>query len=487
MVTTVTGPESVVDFIARQAEQSERKPQTPQIDFGEIVHAHLHDRLKKYGQEHVLQFWGELTIDEQEALAADILAVDLEQVAKLHQEFQQPHATQSLHVECIESPPSVRPGDPTNRISPEVAQQVGEAALKSGLIGVVIVAGGQGSRLGFEHPKGMYPIGPVSGSSLFQILIEKIRATADRCGASIPLYLMTSPATHASTIEFLEANHRFGLADDDLRIFCQGTMPAVDRETGSLVLQEKSKLFFSPNGHGGMVEALEQSGSIDDMRQRGIEHLFYCQIDNALVEMIRPEFIGYHILANSELTTQVVRKSSPTEKVGNVISVDGRVRMIEYSDLTDELAEATNEDGSLRIWAGNIAVHAFSVSFLERMIGQTDSLPFHFAEKKVPYVSESGAMVKPSEANAVKFERFIFDLMPQAMRSLVVEVDRESTFAPLKNAEGSESPEWVRDQISRLHTEWLQQSGYEVAEGSRIEISPLLANSPEELARNQAD
>jgi len=453
---------------------------TGRIDFGEIVYAHLSDRLKGFGQEHLLQFWHELSVNEQESLAAEILSVDFEQIRQLHQEFLSPEAVEAIDISQVEEPLSVKPGEST-RFSQQAARAVGEAALQTGLVGVVIVAGGQGSRLGFEHPKGMYPIGPVSNATLFQILIEKIRATSDQNGVRIPLYLMTSPATHEETVEFLASNDRFGLSEEDLHVFCQGTMPAVDMHSGRLVLKEKNGLFFSPNGHGEMLEALDTYGCLADMQQRGVEHLFYCQIDNALVELIRPEFIGYHILSNSELTTQVIRKQSPGEKVGNVVSVDGKVQMIEYSDLPEELATARNEEGSLKVWAGNIAVHAFSVSFLERVASQADALPFHFAQKKVPYFDESGSTVNPTEPNAVKFERFIFDLMPLAQRALVVEAERESVYAPLKNAEGTESAQWVREQISRLNGEWLAQAGVNVEPGTPVEISPLYANSPEEL------
>ena len=479
MVTAVATSESAVSFLdPNTVERGGR------IDFGEIVHAHLSQKLRAHGQEHLLQFWQELSIEEQESLAAEILSIDFEQIQQLHNGFLNPTKTEDVDVSRVEEPQSVKPGEST-RISQEAARAVGEAALKTGLVGVVIVAGGQGSRLGFEHPKGMYPIGPASDATLFQILIEKIRATSQRYETRIPLYLMTSPATHGETVEFLNANDNFGLAGEDLHIFCQGTMPAVNMQTGQLVLKEKNALFFSPNGHGGMLEALDTSGCLADMQTRGVEHLFYCQIDNSLIECIRPEFVGYHILSNSELTTQVIRKQSPSEKVGNVVSVDGKVQMIEYSDLPEELASARNDDGSLKVWAGNIAVHAFSVSFLERVAGQADALPFHLAQKKVPYFDAAGETVKPTEPNAVKFERFIFDLMPLAQRALVVEADRESVYAPLKNAEGTESAEWVREKISSLHTQWLAEAGIEVEPGSTVEISPLYANSAEELAERR--
>ena len=368
------------------------------------------------------------------------------------------------------------------------AQCIGEEALRCGLFGVVVVAGGQGSRLGFAHPKGMYPIGPVTGAPLFRILIEKIRAVAERYQTRIPLYLMTSPATHEETVRFLEENERFGLDAEDLFVFCQGTMPAVDEETGRLFLADRDRLFLSPDGHGGMLAGLENSGALRDIRSRGIEHLFYCQVDNALVDMLNPEFLGYHILGNSDVTTQVVAKRDPTEKVGVVVSVDGRLQMIEYSDLPQELAERRTSDGSLELWAGNIAVHGFSVAFLEDVLNGDGALPFHVARKKIAHIDDEGRLVKPEEPNGVKFEQFIFDLLPAARRSIVVEADESEVFAPLKNAEGKDSPDDVRQRMTKVFRHWLSEAGIEVSEDTSIEISPLFADSRTALcARDLSD
>ena len=209
----------------------------------------------------------------------------------------------------------------------------GAEALAAGKVAALLVAGGQGTRLGFDHPKGLYRIGPVSQASLFQILMEKMLAAGRRYGVSIPLYLMTSPATHAETLEYLAANGRFGLPEQDLHVFCQGTMPAVDAESGRLLLESPGSLALSPDGHGGMLAALARSGGLDDLAARGIEQLFYFQVDNPLAPVCDAAFLGYHLLAGSELSTLVVAKEFPTERVGNVASVDGRLRIIEYSDL----------------------------------------------------------------------------------------------------------------------------------------------------------
>jgi UDP-N-acetylglucosamine/UDP-N-acetylgalactosamine diphosphorylase len=381
------------------------------------------------------------------------------------------------------SPPSYRLGDPSNSIAPEVARKRGAETLQAGHVAAMLVAGGQGTRLGFEHPKGMFPIGPVSGKTLFQIHFEKVLATSLRYGVRIPLYVMTSPETHEETVAFFAEHGRFGFPADDLHIFCQGTMPAVDARTGKVLLADRHRVALSPDGHGGMLAAFHRSEAMADSLRRGIRHLFYFQVDNPIVQVCDPEFLGYHLLCDSEFTTQVVRKREPLEKVGNVVEVDGRLQVIEYSDLPDDVAGRRAADGSLEIWAGSIAVHAMAISFLERM-GQTAAgLPFHRANKKVAYLEERGNMVHPDQPNAIKFERFVFDLMPLAERAIIVEVDPARHFAPLKNASGQphDTPESVKAQMATLHREWLRSAGFQVADNVPVEISPQFALDGEEL------
>jgi UDP-N-acetylglucosamine/UDP-N-acetylgalactosamine diphosphorylase len=297
---------------------------------------------------------------------------------------------------------------------------------------------------------------------------------------------MTSPTTHDETVEFFNANDRFGLPAEDLQVFCQGTMPAVDAATGKVLLDAPDRLALSPNGHGGMLAALASSGAMADAQRRGIRQLFYFQVDNPLVEIVGAEYLGYHILADAEMTTQVIAKRDPLEKVGNVVSADGRSLVIEYSDLPDDVARLTNADGSLKIWAGSIAVQVFDRGFLRRMAGQLDSqldeFPFHIANKKVAYIDPSGKRIEPAKPNAIKFERFIFDLMPAARNAVVVEVDPAKAFAPLKNASGAatDTPESVKAQLTALHRQWLCSAGAEVGDAA-VEISPWFALDAEEL------
>ncbi|HEX3726539.1 MAG TPA: UTP--glucose-1-phosphate uridylyltransferase, partial [Pirellulales bacterium] len=396
---------------------------------------HLRSLLMPFGQEHVLAFWDELDAARQDALAAQITSLRLQEIDGLFRSVTVGENWTELARRAL-PPPAVRLHGRQHSISPQQALDRGQQALAQGHVGAILVAGGQGTRLGFDFPKGMFPIGPVSGASLFQMLIEKIVARSQVSGMRIPLYLMTSPATHDPTLEYLRANENFGLPQDDLKVFCQGTMPAVDAASGRLLLASKHELALSPDGHGGMLAALCSSGCLADMRARDLRQLFYCQVDNPLVEMCGPDFLGYHLLSHAEISTQVVAKRTSRDKVGNVVSIDGKLQIIEYSDLNplaDEIVERQSADGTPVFWAGNTAIHVFELTMLERLAHSATALPFHVARKAVSHVEPSGEVIEPATPNAIKFERFIFDLLPAARQAIVVEVDEERAFAPVKN------------------------------------------------------
>jgi len=450
------------------------------------------NRLKTYNQEHLLTFWSDLNESERQTLSAQIESLDFAQIAELYERRNEPVESLTL---ATNDPPAYKfstvtdstPCKAPKPITPREAAEAGTEALRRGKVACALVAGGQGTRLGFPHPKGMYPIGPVSNATLFQIHFEKVLAISRRYGNRVPYCVMTSPATHAETVHFLKEQHYFGLSADDVFVFCQGTMPAVSMNDGKVLLDSKGSIALSPDGHGGMLAAMAKGtpSVLEQLRQRGIDYLCYNQVDNPLVRIGSPEFLGYHLCSGSELTSQVIRKQSANDKVGNIVEVDGRLFVIEYSDLPESVGKQANPDGSLKIWAGSIAVHVFNVELLERISRRAKSLPFHYARKKVPYVDvKSGERIEPSTENAIKFEKFIFDLLPSAKNAVVVEVDPPNHYAPLKNALGSPafSPEMVRRDISAMHTSWLRQAGAIVPGGTPIEISPLYADSPEAAA-----
>ncbi|HEY1064787.1 MAG TPA: UDPGP type 1 family protein [Pirellulales bacterium] len=444
--------------------------------------AQLESVLKQYGQEHVMRHWSQLDENGRKALIQQVAAIDFpELLASCSGSGHGAGPDWKALAARAELPPAVRTGQPHGEFTPEQARQAGEAALKAGRVAVLLVAGGQATRLGFSSPKGLYPVGPISEASLFQIFCEQILALQRRYGSAIPLYLMTSTATDRETQEFFAKNDNFGLPADQVFFFKQGLLPAIDAKTGKLLLAAPGQLALSPDGHGGILEALQQTGMYDKMVAQGIDYLFYLQVDNPLVKVCDPEFIGYHILTRSQITAKVVAKNAPMEKVGNVVTVDGRMQIIEYSDLSADLAERTAPDGSPIFWAGNIAVHVFDRDFIAAMTAGGRHMPLHVAHKKVAYLGDDDQPVEPTQPNAYKMERFIFDVFPEAERVLVVETSRDDEFAPLKNATGDSSPETVKQQIVSLARKMLTEAGAIVATEAPVEISPLFALDVEEL------
>ncbi|MEX1225084.1 MAG: UTP--glucose-1-phosphate uridylyltransferase, partial [Pirellulales bacterium] len=336
----------------------------------------LAEKLHAAGQQQLLRFWDELSPESRSQLAAQVEALDLNLVSQLYRQ-QTDDGDLARLAAIAEPPPAIRLDHDDPEFTVDEARAAGEALLAAGKVGAVLVAGGQGSRLGSDQPKGMFPIGPVSAKSLFQVLLEKILATRQTYGRPVPLYLMTSPLTHDETAAYLSEQEYFGLPKEEVQLFCQGQMPAVDAATGEILLAEKDALALSPDGHGGMLAAMDAAGCLEDCRRRGVEQLFYFQVDNPLCTVCDPALLGFHQLHQSEYSLQVVAKNDPLERVGNLVSCDGTLRIIEYSDLPEEAARRCNEDGSLKLWGGSIAVHVFDVDFLQRAAQRTSAPPDH--------------------------------------------------------------------------------------------------------------
>jgi UDP-N-acetylglucosamine/UDP-N-acetylgalactosamine diphosphorylase len=411
--------------------------------------------------KRLLRFADGLSPPERAALERQIDEIDFDLLARLYLQAGEP----ALKID----PDKIAPTDVVELPQTEVdrerwksADRVGREALAAGRCGVLLVAGGQGSRLGFEAPKGMFPIGAVRGTTLFEVFASKIKERSRQAGKAIPWYIMTSPTNRAETEEFFKGHDYFGLPSGDVRFFVQGTMPAVSKETGEALLARPGEVFTSPNGHGGTLLALKKEGVLDDMARRGVDLVYYFQVDNPLVKVLEPAFLGLHVETGAEFSAKVVRKIDPKEKVGLVVDYDGVPTVIEYSDLPDELAVQRAAGGGLKYWPGSIAIHVFSRGFLERV---ADTLPYHVARKAVPYVDERGELVTPKAPNAIKFEMFIFDSMPMATQVAIVETDREDEFAPVKNASGADSPDSVRAALGRQAGRWLTAAGIAFPKG----------------------
>jgi UDP-N-acetylglucosamine/UDP-N-acetylgalactosamine diphosphorylase len=435
--------------------------------------------LEKHGQSHLIGHWNSLNPVERELLVKDIQSIDFDELRRLF--LGNDKGTDWKQLASHSKPPdAVRLEEVA---AYRHAKTIGEDALRAGKVAMILVAGGQGTRLGFDLPKGMFRIGPVSNRTLFAMHVDSLRGAMKKYEVEIPLLIMTSPATDQQTKEFFTAHNNLGLRNDQITIFQQGTMPAIDASNGAVLLESTHRIAMSPDGHGGIVKALSQHGLLHTCSERGIEHFFYAQVDNPLVTACDPTLIGHHLHRGSQMTTQVVQKRFAKEKVGNVVSIDGKTQIIEYSDLPDEVAELQNPDGSLKLWAGNIAVHVLDRQFLENCCLDDNALPFHRASKAVSFVDTSGSTIKPASPNAIKFERFVFDLLPRAARALVVEGDAAEVFAPVKNAEGAatDTPSFSRLAISNRFKRWLAAAGVESDDACFVEINPLWALDAEDV------
>jgi len=448
------------------------------------------ERALAAGQEQVLRFWEELDADGRGRLAADLAAVDFDRLGQLVEDLVVggPRPVEVDPDEVRPAPVVRLPQDDSERAEADRFRAIGEVALRARQVAVLTVAGGQGTRLGFDGPKGCYVMGPITKRTLFRHHAEKVLALSRRYEAAIPWLVMTNPADFSAISDYLAGERFFGLPAESVFVFSQGMMPVVDRD-GRLLLAAPDRLAMSPNGHGGTISALGDAGLLEKLAELGVEALFYYQVDNPLVEVAAPEFVGRHLEAGSEMSLKVVAKRDAAEKVGVVVERGGRLEVIEYSDLPEELAAATDERGELLHWAGSIAIHIFATDFLKRLAAKGAGLPCHRADKKVPHVNADGNTVEPEEKNGVKFESFIFDALPMAGRSLVAECARESEFAPIKNATGVDSAESCRLMLIEEWARWIEAAGGEVPrkpDGSVdgwIEIGPVFALDAAALAK----
>lgn len=473
----------------------------PAADRPSPTHDAVLARLLAVGQEHVLAFYPELSAAHRNALLHQAASLDLESLPSLVQKYVLCKPVFELPQEIQPAP--YHPGHGTGKggaARPEGdARRLGEELLNRGCVAAFVVAGGQGSRLGYEGPKGCYPAGAVTRKPLFHMFADQLLAAEARYGHAIPWYVMTSPLNHAATLRFFEQEMYFGLSRSNVMFFTQGTLPSLDIRTGKMLMTSKHEIATNPDGHGGSLRALWQSGAIDDMKRRGIEHISYFQVDNPIVRVIDPLFIGLHAQtegawegrarSSGEMSSKMIPKVSWDEKVGVFCAVDGRVQVMEYSDLPHDLQKQTLADGRLRFIAGSIAVHAISVSFAENLQSRSDlALPYHRADKKVLHVDpDSGERVDPTKPNAVKLERFVFDALPMCEASIVYETDRIQEFAPIKNASGVDSVESSRQIQTKRAALWLAAHGVTIPRDAAgepdctLEISAMTAMEPEDL------
>ena len=452
------------------------------------ISSQLVEKIKYANQEHLLRYWDELTETEQQEFAGQLEAVNFSILPELINKYVLSRPQTAIPEDLGPAPyyPLIpRCADEKKRY--EQAEQKGVELLKAGRVCCLTVAGGQGTRLGFDGPKGSYPIGPVTGRPLFAYFAQNILRAGKKYGKPLTWYIMTSKLNNQDTVAFFKKNNFFGLQEEQVFFFVQGTMPAIGYD-GKLLMADKHSLSLSPDGHGGTLLALRKSGALDRMKTEGTDIISYFQVDNPLVHVVDPLFIGMHIQENSQMSAVMLSKTGPFEKLGNFCVSDNRLQIIEYSDLPEELAQKRNADGTLAFVAGSPAIHLIQRDFVEQLTASGNlSLPWHRADKKIPFIDDNGTAVAPAEPNGVKLESFIFDALPLAARTMIMEFDRSEIFAPTKNPTGVDSAESCRQMLIDRDIKRLESAGVAVPRKENgepeviVEISPALALDAEDV------
>ncbi len=441
---------------------------------------------EEFGQGHVFAFWGQLSTEERAGLLAQLDQVDFPLMDRLARQWvlDQPPAEKFKDVIPVPALPVATKSDPAAR----EAWEAGEEQLRQGRVGIFLVAGGQGTRLGFPGPKGCYPIAPITERTIFQYHAEKISNLERRYSCVIPWYIMVSDTNEAATREYFEANHYFGLSSQAVTFLRQRMVPCMD-EKGRFMLEAPGRLAMNPNGHGGCIPAMVENGILDDARKRGVEMLSYFQVDNWAVKVADPYFIGYHALRGAAMSSKVHRKNSPREAVGVHCLCDGVYQVIEYTelDIYPQLLD-TDANGQVVYYAGNPAIHILSTDFVQSTYDRFDEFPWHLAHKKIAFLDGAGNLVKPDKPNGYKFETFVFDALRFVNHPPVaLEIERIGEYTPTKQFDGDNSVVAARQSMSNLWGGWLEKAGCAVPRNATgdvavpIEISPAFALDEDEF------
>lgn len=454
----------------------------------------LYERFKSFNQEHVFQFFDKLNDSERTQLIADAEHLDLAAVSanytKVLKDEQAMSQTVSQPIELspFEAVTDSSQVDPAQR---KLWFENGLRAIADSSVCAVLMAGGQGTRLGSSAPKGCYDIGLPSHKSLFELQANRISRlitlaaqhtnkdlSSTNQSINLPWFIMTSIATHKATVEYFKSKSFFGLDEKHVHFFMQHELPALSNE-GKILLESPSKIALSPNGNGGIFHALETSGSLKIMRDSGIQHVHVYGVDNALVKVADPTLIGFALHNQAQCVNKVVLKRDPHEKVGVMAMKEGVPHVVEYSEIPSHLATAVNAAGQLIYSAGNIVQHYFHINFLAKVFDEP--LPFHVARKAVPFVDVNGEVIKPVQPNAIKLEMFIFDIFARDPSMSCLAVQRAEEFTAVKNKEGVDSPASARADVCQLHRSWAEAAGATFSGPGDVEISPLVSYAGEGL------
>lgn len=403
-----------------------------------MIPENVKEKLEKYGQEHVLKYYDKLDEEAKKALVSQIEETDMSILAAALNPEKGAEKGKISPLPCMELD-EIEAGR-------EVFERTGTEAIKAGKVAAVLLAGGMGTRLGSDDPKGMYNVGLTKKLYIFECLINNLLDVVKQAGTYIHLFVMTSEKNNDATIGFLKEKSFFGYPEEYVHFFKQEMAPATDYN-GKIYLEEKGRMATSPNGNGGWFISLMRAGLLEKAKEWGIEWFNIFAVDNVLQRIADPVFVGATIEKKCVVGAKVVRKNAPDEKVGVMCLEDGRPSIVEYYELTDELMNAKDEKGNPAYNFGVILNYLFYVDELERIV--REELPLHVVKKKIPFLNENGELVKPEEPNGYKFENLVLDMIHQMSSCLPFEVVREKEFAPIKNKTGVDSVESARELLKK--------------------------------------
>lgn len=450
-----------------------------------INHIALREIYTKADQGHLFSFWDQLNDEQKTNLLIKLNSIDVNHANKIFLEANsnKDHHHHSLQLEPLPKDiiESTICYDEKPNSNIELYRYIGMNALSHNKVAVILLAGGQGTRLGSSEPKGCFDINLPSKKSLFQLQAERIVKLQQLSSGIIPWYIMTSAATRKATKTFFEHHDFFGLNRENITFFDQGSIPAFS-DKGKILLESKDNPVLSPNGNGGIYVALQKEGILEDLKVRGIDYVHVYCVDNCMVKVADPVFIGYCISRHSDCGIKVIPKSFAEESVGIICKRNGKFTAVEYSEKPPHLATQRDESGSLLFNAANIANHFFTTEFLKRMNKMSPEMKYHIARKKISHMCpQTGDIIKPEMPNGIKLELFIFDVIPFAKNFAVLEVSREDEFSPLKNAVGENSPITSRRDLLAQGKRWVKKAGAIVGDSVDVEISPLTSYEGEGL------
>ena len=455
----------------------------------------LKAKMETYGEGHVFQYATDGL--ELHTLCSQLSAVDMDRQKELYQKVicaaESGSRFEGATIEAVNNPNALTS---TEEETKTLWYDNYYTALSQGKLALLILAGGAGTRLGFNGPKGKFRVNSPSNKSLFQFHSERVRKlelltkAKKNVDVRIPVYIMTSPQNNDETVLFFEENNYFGLDSSCVTFFAQGTLPCFSNDGGKLMMESPSKLAVAADGNGGLYPAMYNNGILDDLKNRGVDYIHTICIDNILVRALDPAFMGLVVTSKAEVGSLTVKKRAWQEPIGMLVKLNGKYAIAEYSDVDDKMKQETTNDGKLKFEQGNICIHAFSTQFLiEKVVPQyvKKIVPanYHIARKQIPvYNTETKETVKPKEKNGIKLEMFIFDVFDFAESMAILQVPREEQFSPVKNKEGpgvKDSPGTAREMLSNLHKEWLVAAGATINGDGLVEVSPLVSYNGEGL------